>query len=239
MSPYSYSRIVLKDRLQPPSPEHPFGTDSLGRDLLVRIALATFISIGIALCVVAITSSVGLVLGVSAGYAGGWFDEFVMRLVDITLSFPGFLLALTVVAFLGPGLGNLILALSVAGWASYARLIRGETLKIREEDFVRATRALGASFFWTVRHHIVPHVLHLLLVQASLSVSGVILSESGLSFLGLGVKPPTPSLGAMLDEGRNYMFEAPWLTFFPGLFLFIIITGFILIGDGLRERQGD
>ncbi len=226
--PYKYSSINLEERLLPPSISHPFGTDSLGRDLAKRTAIATFISVSIAIIVVLITSSMGTLLGMFSGYTGGFVDELVMRTVDLLLAFPGFLLALAIVALMGGGYWNLVFALSFTGWTSYARLARGEAIKLREEDFVKSTRVLGGSHLWILRHHLFPHILPLIRIQAVLSVAGVILAESSLSFLGLGLQPPTPSLGGMIDEGRAFLFEAPWISVFPGLFLFCLIMGLLL-----------
>lgn len=227
--PYKYSSINLQERLLPPSFSHPFGTDSLGRDLAKRTAIATFVSISIALIVVVLTSALGTIFGMISGYIGGLVDELIMRTVDLLLAFPGFLLALAIVALMGGGYWNLVFALSFTGWTSYARLARGEAIKLREEDFVKSTRVLGGSHLWILRHHIFPHTFPLIRVQAVLSVAGVILAESSLSFLGLGLQPPTPSLGGMIDEGRAFLFEAPWISVFPGLFLFFLIMGLLLM----------
>ncbi len=229
--PYGYSSINLEARLCSPSISHPFGTDSLGRDMAKRISLATFISISIAGIVVFITSTIGTALGIISGYLGGVIDEILMRTVDLLLSFPGFLLALAIVAVMGGGYWNLVFALSFTGWTSYSRLARSESLKLREEDFVKSTRVLGGSDIWTIIHHILPHTFPIIRVQAILSIAGIILAESSLSFLGLGLQPPTPSLGGMIDEGRGFIFEAPWISIFPGLFLFLIIMGVLLFAE--------
>ena len=226
--PYGYSKINLEQRLMPPSLKHPFGTDSLGRDVAKRTAVATFISLSIAIIVVTITGFVGTIVGTISGYTGGAIDEILMRTVDLLLAFPGFLLALSIVALMGGGYWNLIFALSFSGWTSYARLSRGVSIKLREEDFVKSARVIGASHFWIMLHHILPHVFPLVRVQAILSLAGIVLAESSLSFLGLGLQPPIPSLGGMIDDGRAFIFGAPWISFFPGLFLFLIIMGMLL-----------
>ena len=227
--------IDLEHRLTPPCKEHPLGRDELGRDELARIVYGARISLFVGFIVVLISGIIGLIMGLISGFAGGLVDEIVMRLVDILLAFPGILLAIALIAFFGPSLLNLIFALVVTGWVSYSRLARAQVLKLKEMDFIIAARAVGANYLRILFKHLMPNVLPLILVQASLGISGAILAESGLSFLGLGVQPPTPSWGAMINEGRNHLFEAPWLTIFPGIALLITILGFNLLGEGLRK----
>ena len=229
--PYSPAKVNMRERLKPPSLAHPMGTDFLGRDVAKRTALGVFLSLALALLVVIITSGAGTALGTLAGLKGGLLDEAIMRAVDLFLSFPGFLLALTFVALLGGGFTNLVIALSFSGWTSYCRLSRGIAVKLREEEFILSSLALGASFPWVLRHHVFPHVLPVVRIQAVVSMAGVILAESSLSFLGLGFQPPTPSLGAMIDEGRGFLFMAPWLSVFPGIFLFLMIMGLLLMAE--------
>ncbi len=221
----------MGERLEPPTLAHPMGTDFLGRDVAKRAAVGVFLSLGLALLVVLITSITGTALGTLAGLRGGLLDETVMRTVDLFLSFPGFLLALTFVALLGGGFRNLLIALSFSGWTSYCRLSRGIAVKLREEEFILSSLALGASFPWILRHHVFPHVFPVVRIQAVVSMAGVILAESSLSFLGLGFQPPTPSLGAMIDEGRGFLFQAPWLSIFPGIFLFLMIMGLLMMAE--------
>ncbi|MFQ6081766.1 MAG: ABC transporter permease [Candidatus Aminicenantia bacterium] len=231
----SITEIDLEHRLSPPSKSYPLGRDELGRDELARIAYGARISLFVGFSVVFISAFVGLIMGLISGFVGGMMDEIIMRLVDILLSFPGILLAIAMVAFFGPSLPNLIFALVITGWVGYSRLARGQVLKLKEMDFILAARAIGASSWRIIFHHLMPNVLPLLVVQASLGIAAAILAESGLSFLGLGVQPPTPSWGAMIDQGRNHLFEASWLTIFPGVALLITILGFNLLGEGLRK----
>ncbi len=229
--PYSPSRVNMEERLKPPSLVHPMGTDFLGRDVAKRTAIGVFLSLALAVLVVGLTSFMGTLLGILSGLKGGLLDEVTMRSVDLFLSFPGFLLALTFVALLGGGFWNLVLALSFSGWTSYCRLSRAVAVKLREEEFVQSTMVLGASLPWLLRHHVLPHVLPVIRIQAVVSMAGVILAESSLSFLGLGFQPPTPSLGGMIDEGRGFLFQAPWLSVFPGIFLFLMIMGLLLMAE--------
>ena len=227
--------IDLEHRFAPPSREHPLGRDELGRDELARIVYGARISLFVGFIVVLISGIIGLIMGLISGFAGGLVDEIIMRSVDILLAFPGILLAIALIAFFGPSLLNLIFALVVTGWVSYSRLARAQVLKLKEMDFIIAARAIGVSYLRILFKHLMPNVLPLILVQASLGISGAILAESGLSFLGLGVQPPTPSWGAMINQGRNHLFEAPWLTIFPGIALLITVLGFNLLGEGLRK----
>lgn len=231
-SPY---KINLSKRLLNPGSEYLLGTDGLGRDVLARVAFGGRISLFIGLVVVLTSSFIGLIMGLVSGWVGKIFDEIIGRIIDILLAFPGILLALSIVAFIGPGLLNLMLSLSLTGWAGYARLIRAQVLKLKELEFILAAKAIGASSSRILFHHLLPNVLPFLYVQASLGISGAILVESSLSFLGLGVQPPSPSWGGMIDEGRNYLFENPLLSIFPGITLLITILAFNFIGEGLRK----
>ncbi|MCP2519288.1 ABC transporter permease [SCandidatus Aminicenantes bacterium Aminicenantia_JdfR_composite] len=227
--------IDLENRLLPPSKKYPLGKDELGRDELARILYGARISLLVGFTVVFISAVVGLIMGLISGFAGGLIDEVIMRLVDILLAFPGILLAIALIAFFGPSLVNLIFALVLTGWVGYSRLARAQVLKLKEMDFITAAKAIGAGYLRILFRHLMPNVLPFILVQASLGIAGAILAESGLSFLGLGVQPPTPSWGAMINQGRNHLFDAPWLTIFPGIALLITILGFNLLGEGLRK----
>lgn len=228
--------IDLGARLAPPSARHLLGCDALGRDVLARILHGARISIVVATAVVAVSLLVGVLLGAVAGWAGGWTDEAIGRLIDVLLAFPGLLLAIALAAILGPTLPNVVLALSVLGWTGYARLTRTGVATLRAREFVDAARALGVPPARIVVRHLLPLVAPLLLVQATFGLSAAILAEASLSFLGLGAPPPTPSWGAMLDEGRTFMLVAPHLVVAPGAALAATVTCLQLVGDGLRDR---
>jgi peptide/nickel transport system permease protein len=225
----------VQDRLKPSS-NHLLGTDDLGRDVLSRVIHGARISMRVGVTVVLISALIGIVIGSVSGYYGGWVDRFFSGfLFNVFLAFPGILLAIAMVAFLGPGLNNLILALSVIGWVGYARLIRGQVLKVREYDFVTAARALGGNDIRILLRHILPNAIQPLIVQASLGMAGAVLSEASLSFLGLGVPPPAPSWGSMLNDARNFLRVAPHLLIAPGLAVMLTVMAFNFVGDGLRE----
>jgi peptide/nickel transport system permease protein len=236
----SWNKVQSQDlgaRLDPPAAAHLMGRDQLGRDVLTRIIYGTRVSMLVGVSVVTISACFGVVIGSFAGYKGGWVDRLVSGfLFNVFLSFPGILLAIAMVAFLGPSLKNLILALSVIGWVGYARLMRAQVLKVREYDFVQAARALGATDIRILTKHILPNSIQPLIVQASLGMAGAILAEAGLSFLGLGVPEPIPSWGKMIDDSREFWFTAPHLFIFPGLMIALSVLAFNFIGDGLRER---
>jgi peptide/nickel transport system permease protein len=234
--PHDPASQELALRLQGPSAAHLFGLDELGRDVLARIVYGARVSMAVGLAVVTVSALLGTLLGATAGYFGGRVDDSISRVIDVLLAFPGILLAIALVAVLGPSLVNVVLALCVIGWVGYARLVRGVTLKIRELDFVQAARALGASAPRILVQHVVPGALPALAVQATLGMAGAILAEASLSFLGLGVQPPTPSWGTMLDAGRSHLFDAPHLTIFPGLSIAALVLGLNFLGDGLRDR---
>ncbi len=236
LSPYDPSAQDLARRLEAPSLQHPFGMDELGRDILARILAGARISLLVGLSVVGVSSIVGTTFGSAAGYFGGRVDDQNSRAIDLMMAFPGILLAIALVAVLGPSLVNVVLALSVIGWVGYARLVRGQALRARELEFVQAARALGAGASRILIRHIVPTALPAVVVQATLGMAGAIIAEAALSFLGLGVQPPTPSWGTMLDAGRSHLFDAPHLTIFPGLAIALLVLGFNFLGDGLRDR---
>lgn len=234
--PYDPASQQLALRLQGPSLAHPFGLDELGRDVLARIVFGARVSLAVGLTVVSVSALVGTLLGALAGYFGGRIDDLISRAIDVLLAFPGILLAIALVAVLGPSLVNVVFALCVIGWVGYARLVRGVTLKTRELDFVQAARALGAHSARILVRHVVPGALPALAVQATLGMAAAMLAEASLSFLGLGVQPPTPSWGTMLDAGRSHLFDAPHLTVFPGLSIAALVLGFNFLGDALRDR---
>jgi len=232
----SYETIDLGRRLLPPSDTHWFGTDELGRDVFSRLLHGGRISFLVSLIVVTISFVTGVILGSVAAWRGRLIDESIMRLADVLLAFPGLLLAIALMAVLGPSLENVILALIVIGWIPYARLARALVLKFRELDFVNASRSLGATSKRIWLQHIFPNMLPTLFVQVSFSFAGMILAESSLSFLGLGVQPPEPSWGNMLSDAKNHLMDAPYLTVFPGLAIFVSVLSFNLLGDSLRDR---
>jgi peptide/nickel transport system permease protein len=237
LAPYQPHEQLLERRLEPPSRSHPLGLDELGRDILSRLLFGARISFGVGLSVVLFAGSIGCLLGCIAGYFGGRVDAWLMRISDVFLAFPGILLAIALVAVLGPALRHVILALVVIGWVGYARLVRGQVLQIRELEFVLAARAGGASARRILWQHILPNVLPALMVQASLGMAGAILAEAGLSFLGLGIQPPTPSWGAMIEAGRSHLLDAPHLALFPGLAILLVVMGLNFLGDGLVDSM--
>jgi peptide/nickel transport system permease protein len=227
---------ALADRLQGPSWSHPFGLDELGRDILARLVVGARISLGVGLAVVGSSAILGVLIGAAAGYAGGVVDTLVGRLMDVLLAFPGILLAIALVAVMGPNLTNVVVALVSIGWVGYARLVRGQVLKVRELEYVQAARALGAPTWRILWQHVIPPTLPAVTVQATLGMAGVIIAEASLSFLGLGVQPPTPSWGTMLDAGRAHLFDAPHLTIIPGVAIALLVLGFNFLGDALRDQ---
>jgi peptide/nickel transport system permease protein len=233
--PWDAATQDLPHRLQGPSWEHWFGLDELGRDIVARVLLGARVSLVVGLVVVGVSSIVGMAVGAVSGYYGGRVDQAIGRIMDVLMAFPGMLLAIALVAVLGPSLINVVLALAVIGWVGYARLVRGQVLRAREFEYVTAARALGANTFRILTRHVLPTALPPLLVQATLGMAGAILSEAALSFLGLGVQPPTPSWGTMINGGRVHLLDAPHLTVFPGLFLAVVVLGFNFLGDGLRD----
>ncbi len=226
----------LELRFAAPSAEHWFGTDGLGRDVFSRVLFGARISLQVGIIVVAVSAVVGIFIGSIAGFYGGWVDRILSGyLFNVFLAFPGLLLAIAFVAFLGAGLEKLIIALCIIGWVGYARVMRGQVLKVREYDFVQAARALGASNMRILFTHILPNAIQPLIVQSSLGMAGAVLSEATLSFLGLGIPPPAPSWGTMIEEARNFFSIYPHVLFFPGAAIALTVLAFNFIGDGLRE----
>jgi peptide/nickel transport system permease protein len=233
--PWDPSTQDLPNRLQGPTIRHWFGLDELGRDILARVLLGARVSLMVGVIVVGVSSILGMAIGGVSGYYGGRIDQAIGRVMDVLMAFPGMLLAIALVAVLGPSLVNVVLALAVIGWVGYARLVRGQVLRAREFEYVTAAKALGAGTARVLSKHVLPTAVPALLVQATLGMAGAILSEAALSFLGLGVQPPTPSWGTMINGGRVHLLDAPHLTIFPGLFLAIVVLGFNFLGDGLRD----
>lgn len=235
---HSVTDISTTMRYAPMSAEHWFGTDALGRDVFSRVVYGARISLEVGVIVVVVSTVIGVFLGAIAGFYGGFVDKFLSGyLFNVFLAFPGLLLAIALVAFLGAGLGKLILALCIIGWVGYARVMRGQVLKVREYDFVQAARALGASDWRILFTHVLPNAIQPLIVQASLGMAGAVLSEASLSFLGLGIPPPAPSWGTMIEEGRGFdvLYNAPHVLLFPALAIALTVLAFNFIGDGLRE----
>lgn len=236
IAPQDPGRIDLPSRLQGPSASHLFGTDELGRDILSRVIYGAQISMLVGSSVVAGSLGLGLIFGCIAGYYGGYTDRvFNVVVMNAFLSFPGILLAIAFVAFLGPGIFNLILALCIGGWVGYARLVRAQVLAVKEREFVEAARAIGATDWRIVTRHILPNIIQPVIVQAAIGMAGAVLAEATMSFLGLGVPPPTASWGSMLNDGRAHLFDAPHLVLFPAVAVMLAVLSFNFIGDALRD----
>ncbi len=235
IAPYDPIKQDYGALTQAPSLAHLFGTDNLGRDVLTRTIYGARVSLSAGVIAVGLATLAGLVLGLLAGFFGGWLDELIMRVVDAMLAFPFLVLAITLAAVLGPNLQNAMLAIAVVSAPVFARLARGQVLSERERDYVQAAHALGSSDARIVIRHLLPNIAGPIIIQASLSVAGAILAESSLSFLGLGVQPPTPSWGEMLNTARGYLRDAPWTAIAPGSLIFVSVLAFNLLGDGLRD----
>ncbi|TQV81943.1 nickel transporter permease [Denitrobaculum tricleocarpae] len=233
----------LTQRLLPPSAEYWFGTDELGRDIYSRIVYGTRLTLYVVVLVAVIAAPVGLLVGTSAGYFGGWVDKILMRITDIFLAFPRLILALAFVAALGPGIENAIFAIAITSWPPYARIARAETLTIRRADYIAAIRLQGASSWRVIWGHVVPLCTSSIIVRVTLDMAGIILTAAGLGFLGLGAQPPLPEWGAMISSGRKFLLDQWWLASIPGIAIFIVSLGFNLLGDGLRDvldpKSGD
>ena len=235
IAPHKPDEMNYDAILAPPSPAHLFGTDDLGRDILSRIVYGSRIDLGVVVVVISIALSIGLTLGLIAGYFGGWLDNLIMRVNDIFMSIPYLVLAMAVAAALRPGLRSVIIAMSVAWWRGYARLARGEVLSLKEEQYVEAARAIGANPIRIMFRHMVPNLVIPIIIYATLDMGSAILTLASLSFLGYGVQPPAPEWGAMITSGRNFILNQWWLIAFPGFAIALVVLGFNLLGDGLRE----
>src|SRR5690554_2101605 len=235
VAPYGVNATNVVNALQPPSAEHWFGTDDLGRDVFSRVLVATRVSLLVAVASVAFALVIGVVVGIVSGYTRGWLDTVLMRGVDVMFAFPVLLLAMAIVAILGPGLLTTMLAIGIVYTPIFARVTRGSTLSVAVEPFVQASRTMGTGSFFILRRHILPNITGPLIVQTSLSLAFAILSEAALSFLGLGVQPPQPSWGRMLFDAQGFLGLAWWMSIFPGAAIFITVLAFNLVGDGLRD----
>jgi len=235
ISPQDPDQLNLSRRLEAPSGEHPLGLDELGRDVLSRLIHGARVSVAVGLSVVLLSGALGTAVGSIGGYVGGRLDGALMRLTDVFLAFPGILLAIALVAVLGPALEHVILALVTIGWVGYARLVRGQVLQLREQEFVVAAQSQGLPTTRILIRHVLPNVLPILVVQASLGMAAAILAEASLSFLGLGIQPPTSSWGAMINAGRSHLLDAPHLTLFPGVAILLTVMGLNFLGDGLVD----
>ena len=235
ISPYDPGQIDIKRILQEPTAEHILGTDDLGRDVLSRMIWGSRISLLVGFVAVGIATLIGIFLGALAGYYGRWVDNLIMRFVDIMLCFPTFFLILAVIALLEPSIWNIMIVIGITGWMGVARLVRAEFLSLKERDFTVAEKALGARDFRIIFRHILPNAMAPILVSATLGVAGAILTESALSFLGIGVQPPTPSWGNILTAGKDNIEIAWWLSLYPGLAILITVLGYNLLGEGIRD----
>lgn len=228
--------LDLMHLMQSPAWAVPLGTDELGRDVLARLAMGVRLSVGVGLAVVLVAGTVGVTVGLLSGYLGGWVDMVLMRVTDVFLSFPGILIAIAFAALAGPGVGNVVAALCLMGWVGFARLARAQTLSLRREEFVQAARVCGTPGGVIMARHILPNIAAPLIVEAVFAMAGAMIAEAGLSFLGIGVQPPAPSLGSMLREGARYMLVAPHLVLAPGLVLMLLVLALNLLGDQLRDK---
>lgn len=235
IAPYDPIQIYLKESLRPPSLKHLMGTDVLGRDIFSRIIYGARASLIIGVVATSISLVIGVLIGAISGFYGGWLDSILMRVTDVFFAFPFFLLAIAIMTFLGPSFINIFIALGVVGWTNYARLVRGQVMSVKESDYVEAAHAVGAKNARIIWKHIMPNTLAPIIVYTTMNVGGVILAEAGLSFLGIGVQPPSPSWGLMLSEASNFIFNAPWMVIWPGVAIFLTVLGYNLLGDGLRD----
>jgi peptide/nickel transport system permease protein len=235
LAPYDPNFIDLKEVLMPPTSQHLLGTDPLGRDVLSRIIYGSQVSLKVGFVAVGLATLIGLIIGAVAGFYGGWVDQILMRLVDLMLCFPTFFLILAVIALLEPSIWNIMVVIGLTNWMGVARLVRAEFLSLKEREFVVAARALGASDARLIVRHLLPNALAPVMVSATLGVAGAILTESALSFLGLGVQPPTPSWGNILTAGKDNIEIAWWLSLFPGLAILVTVMSYNLLGEGIRE----
>lgn len=235
LSPSDPLRGQVVNSLKPPSAAHLFGTDKLGREIVSRLLYGARISLFVGFSVVIGAGLIGSLLGLIAGYLGGWVDEILMRVTDIFFAFPSLILAMAIAGALGPSLQNALIAITAVTWPIYARLVRGQVLSLKERDFIIAAHTVGVPAWLILLRHILPNTLAPLLVQSTFDLGAAILSVAGLSFIGFGAQPPTPEWGVMISEGRNYMATQWWLATFPALAILLVVTGFNLLGDGLRD----
>ncbi len=235
ISPYDPGDVETSRLLEAPSMEHWLGTDELGRDVLSRMIYGSRISLMVGFIAVGLATFIGILVGAVSGYYGRWVDEAAMRFVDVMLTIPSFFLILAVITMLEPSIVNVMIVIGITGWMGVARLVRAEFLSLKERDFVAAARSIGQSDFMIIFRHILPNAMAPVLVSATLGIAGAILTESALSFLGIGVQPPTPSWGSILTEGKNYIEFAWWLSLFPGLAILITVLGYNLLGEALRD----
>lgn len=235
IAPFSPTKLIYTSIQQPPSPQHLFGTDDLGRDVLSRVIYGARISMEVGIIAVAIAMTIGSLLGLFAGFLGGWTDTVIMRGMDIMLAFPGILLAIAIVAILGPSLANTMIAVGISAIPVYARTVRGAALTVLGNDYIQAARALGASPLRVAFKYVLPNVTAPITVLATVGIATSILTAAGLSYLGLGAQPPTPEWGAMLSEARAYLRNAWWMATFPGIAIMLVVMAFNLLGDGLRD----
>ncbi len=235
IAPYAPDKNSLKESLLSPSLQHLMGTDVLGRDVFSRVVYGSRASLVIGVVATSISLVIGVTLGAIAGFFGGWVDALIMRITDIFFAFPFLVFAIAVVTFLGPGFINVFIALGLIGWTSFARLVRGQVLAIKANDYVEAAHAIGAPNRRIIWKHVLPNTVAPIIVYTTMNIGNAILSEAGLSFLGIGVQPPNPSWGLMLSEAKNYIWNAPWNVVWPGIAIFITVLGYNLLGDGLRD----
>ncbi|GGB52799.1 ABC transporter permease [Fictibacillus barbaricus] len=235
IAPYSPYEIDLENKMMPPSSDHWMGTDDKGRDILSRILYGSRLSMGVGFAAVLFGAFIGIIFGLVAGYYGRWVDTVIMRIMDVMLAFPGILLALAIIAALGPSLINVTIAVGAFSVPLFARIVRGSTLEVKRLEYIDAIRSLGANDFTIIFKHIFPNILSPIIVQATLRLATAILSAAGLSFLGLGAQPPSPEWGTMLSSGRDFLFSAPFIALFPGIAISILVLGFNIFGDGLRD----
>jgi peptide/nickel transport system permease protein len=235
LTSYSPDIQELSNKLQPPSWEHPFGTDQFGRDILCRILYGSRIAIQIVLIVTLISSFIGVSIGVTAGYFGGIIDEILMRITDMFLAFPRLILAMAFAAMLGPNLTNMIIAISLVSWTTYARISRAEALKVKGQPYIESIKSMGASNFRIMFSHVLPMTISPVLVQLTLRMGTIIITAAGLGFLGLGAQPPSPEWGVMVSDGRSYLIDQWWVSTFPGIAIALVVLGFNLLGDGIRD----
>ena len=235
--PYAQDAMTtsVENRLLPPSSEHFFGTDDLGRDVFTRVILGAGVSLKIGIIAISITMFIGISLGAIAGYFGGWIDEIIMRITDIFLAFPNLLLAMAIAAALKPGLTSAMLAISLTWWPWYTRLVRGLTLQLKNQPFVYASKSMGANSLYIIVRHILPNCIGPVIVNASLDMGYIILAAASLGFIGVGAQPPTPEWGLMVSTGRKFFLDSSWMAIFPGMAIFFTVLGFNLLGDGLRD----